>query len=117
MKQIISTASLGILRGSQMMFTDFADGGEMWTSTGPRERRRPILFSDRFTNLPVVTVTVSMWDMAQETAFRADLSAENVRVDGFDLVFRTWSDTRIARIRADWVALGPMRDDDQWDVE
>ena len=117
MKHIISTASLGILNGSHMIFADFADGGEMWTGRGPRERRHHVTFADQFTATPIVTVTISMWDMSQETAFRADISAENVRGDGFDMVFRTWSDTRVARIRADWTALGPMRSDDEWDVE
>lgn len=117
MKQIISTASLGILRGSQMMFADFADGGAMWTGTGPRERRQRVTFSDRFMTDPCVTVSISMWDMAQDTAFRADITAENVGAEGFDLVFRTWADSRVARIRADWLALGPMRAEDEWEVE
>ena len=36
--------------------------------------------------------------------------------DGFALVFRTWGDTRVARVRATWMAIGPVRDDDTWDV-
>ena len=47
---------------------------------------------------------------------RADLTVEHVTVSGFDLVFRTWGDTRIARLRVDWMAIGAMRDDDDWDV-
>ena len=35
---------------------------------------------------------------------------------GFQLVFRTWGDTRVARVRADWTAIGPVKDDDDWDV-
>ena len=35
----------------------------------------------------------------------------------FQLVFRTWGDTRVARIRADWTAIGPVRDADDWDVD
>ncbi|WP_338323027.1 H-type lectin domain-containing protein [Falsirhodobacter deserti] len=99
------------------MFADFADGGEMWTGQGPRERRHHVSFSGPFLKAPVVTVSISMWDMAQETAFRADISAENVDRDGFDLVFRTWSDSRVARIRADWTAMGSVRSDDEWAVE
>jgi hypothetical protein len=32
------------------------------------------------------------------------------------LVFRTWADTRVARIRADWTAIGAVRDEEDWDV-
>ncbi len=35
---------------------------------------------------------------------------------GSEIVFRTWSDTRIARIRADWMAIGSTRGEDEWDV-
>ena len=50
------------------------------------------------------------------TNLRADLTAEHVSEKGFHLVFRTWGDTRIARIRADWTAIGPVRDEDDWDI-
>jgi len=117
MTHIITTGSLGIMSGSHMMFSEFSNGGEMWTGKGQRERRHRVTFDQTFTSPPIVTATISMWDMAQETAFRADLQAENVDVTGFDLVFRTWSDSRVARIRADWTALGPMRSDDEWDID
>jgi hypothetical protein len=36
---------------------------------------------------------------------------------GFDLRFCTWGDTRIGRVRIGWQAIGPMKDDEMWDVE
>jgi hypothetical protein len=33
------------------------------------------------------------------------------------MVFRTWGDTRVARVRADWMAIGEQRSDEDWDVE
>ena len=36
---------------------------------------------------------------------------------GFEIVFRTWGDTRVARVRADWLALGEVADeDDAWEL-
>jgi hypothetical protein len=32
-------------------------------------------------------------------------------------VFRTWGDSRVARICADWMALGSVRGEDDWDVD
>jgi hypothetical protein len=112
----ISTHSVGIQQGSRILFSDFADGGAMWTGSGPRESRHAIRFAEPYHAPPAVTVGISMWDMDQKTNLRADIRAEHIDVVGFDLVFRTWGDTRVARIRADWLAIGPVRDEDVWDV-
>lgn len=99
-----------------MMFSDFADDGPMWTGSGPRESRQSVTFAEPFAAAPAVMVTISMWDADRRTNLRADIAAENVTEAGFDLVFRTWNDTRIARIRADWTAIGALRDDELWDL-
>lgn len=107
---------LGVDRGSKVLFSDFEHDGEMWTGSGPRKLRSAILFSEPFLMPPTVTVSMSMWDIAGESNQRADILAENVTEKGFDILFRTWGDTRVARVRADWLAIGEAPDDDQWDV-
>lgn len=107
---------IGIEQGSKILFSDYAHDGAMWTGSGPREVRQPQEFSESFVEPPVVTVGVSMWDIAHQTNSRADITAENVTTKGFEIVFRTWADTRVARIRADWMAIGQARDEDDWDV-
>ncbi|MBT8476981.1 MAG: H-type lectin domain-containing protein, partial [Alphaproteobacteria bacterium] len=59
---------------------------------------------------------ISMWDMDQKSNQRADISAEEITTEGFTIVFRTWGDTRVARVRADWTAIGPLPDEDDWEV-
>ncbi len=103
-------------QGSRILFSDFAHDGAMWTGSGPREARQEQLFAEPFQSPPVVTVGISMWDMDHKTNSRVDVTAENVTALGFDIVFRTWADTHIARIRADWLAIGQARDEDVWDV-
>ncbi len=98
------------------MFSDFADGGVMWTGNGARESRHIITFPEAYVAVPVVTVSISMWDMDQKSNSRADISADEVTAKGFHLVFRTWGDTRVARVRADWTAIGQAKDDDDWDL-
>ena len=88
----------------------------MWTGSGPREVRHVQAFSEPFQSPPVVTVSISMWDIDHKTNSRVDISADNITATGFEIVFRTWADTRNARIRADWMAIGQTRDDDDWDV-
>jgi len=113
----ITPHSVGLDQGSRMMFTDFAHDGPMWTGSGPRESRQAVRFAEAFAAPPAVLVTISLWDVDGQTNLRADISAENVTETGFDLVFRTWADTRIARIRADWTAIGAVRDEDMWDLD
>lgn len=110
------SGKIGIEQGTRVLFSDFANDGEMWAGDGPREVRQAQTFSEPFAAAPMVTVSISMWDMDHKTNSRADISAENITDSGFQIVFRTWNDTRVARIRADWMALGPVRDDDEWDV-
>lgn len=107
---------IGIEQGSRILFSDFAHDGAMWTGAGPREVRQQETFHEAFVEPPVVKVGISMWDIDHKTNSRVDISAENVTTKGFEIVFRTWADTRIARIRAEWMAIGLARDDDDWDV-
>jgi hypothetical protein len=116
MKRIISGRT-GIAQGSHVLFSDFADGGAMWTGSGPRESRHRVSFGQSYVEPPSVMVSISMWDLDQKSNARADISAEKITKAGFQLVFRTWGDSRVARIRADWMAIGPLRDEDVWDVE
>lgn len=110
------SGTIGIEQGSQVVFSDFAHDGTMWTGSGPREVRQTQEFAEPFAEAPVVMVGISMWDMDHKVNSRADIAAENVTKAGFDIVFRTWSDSRIARIRVDFTAIGPTRDEDAWDV-
>jgi hypothetical protein len=107
---------IGIEQGSKILFSDFAHDGAMWTGNGPREVRQSETFKEAFLEPPAVSVGISMWDIDHKTNSRIDISAEKITAAGFDIVFRTWADTRIARIRADWMAIGLVRDEDDWDV-
>ncbi|SMX38142.1 H-type lectin domain-containing protein [Maliponia aquimaris] len=107
---------IGVDQGNDEVFSDFANGGEMWTGDGARERRKPVLFSEPFLSDPTVQVSLSLWDMDQGANVRADIAAENITPTGFDLVFRTWSDTRVARVRMSWTAIGEVRSEDDWEL-
>lgn len=112
----ITSGRLGIDQGSRVLFSDFIHGGVMWTGEGDRESRHVVNFSEAFLEPPVVHVSLTMWDMDHKTNSRVDLMAEHITPEGFHLVFRTWGDTHVARVRADWVAFGATTDEDNWDV-
>ena len=111
-----SAGALGIQQGSRVLFADYADGGQMWTGQGDRESRHVVTFKEPFLEAPVVMVGISMWDIDHKHNARADITAEEVTPTGFHLIFRTWGDSRIARVRADWTAIGTVKDDDHWDI-
>lgn len=115
MKKLNST-TIGIDQGSTVLFQDFKHDGVMWAGTGTRTMRYEIVFSEKFKTPPAVTVGISMWDMDHNTNPRADISAENITPEGFHIVFNTWGDTRVARIRADWMAIGQLSNPDDWEL-
>jgi hypothetical protein len=104
----------GVDQGTITLFSDFESGGEMWTGTGPREARLKVTFSAPFRSVPSVHVTLSMLDIDRRHNQRFDLAAEAVTASGFEAVFRTWDDTKIARARATWMAIGALEDEDDW---
>lgn len=108
--------TIGVENGDVVLFSDYEDGGEMWTGSGQRERRLAVVFSEAFSQPPTVQLSPSLWDLDTKTIMRAEIISENTTESGFDLVFRTWGDTRIARMRIAWMAIGPLPADDDWDV-
>lgn len=107
---------IGVDQGEVALFSDFENNGPMWSETGAREARQTVKFSAAFRKPPSVQVSMALWDVHQDSAVRSALSAENIGEHSFDVVFRTWSDTRIARIRASWMAIGELPHDDDWDL-
>ncbi len=108
---------IGVDQGDVPLFSDFKDGGEMWIGTGPRERRKPVAFSEPFRSPPAVQVGLSLSDMDSGPHHRAEVTAENIGNEGFELVFRTWGDSRVARVRMTWLAIGELPHGDDWFVE
>lgn len=107
---------IGVDQGNVEVFSDFSDGGAMWTGSGLRERRAAVTFARPFRTEPAVHVGLSLWDMDHNANLRADLEADAVTQTGFDLVFRTWADSRVARVRMAWMAIGEMPHEDDWDL-
>jgi len=66
MKYLVNQ-TIGIEQGEHVLFSDYEDGGQMWTGTGPRERRNSVTFSTPFKEAPAVHVSLSMWDMDSVT--------------------------------------------------
>ena len=105
---------IGVDQGDLIPFSDFEHDGLMWTGQGARQSRGRVRFSQPFHAAPTVHLSLSMWDMSNTTNARVDLQAEDVGTEGFDILFRTWGDTRVARVRVSWLAIGELAHDDDW---
>lgn len=108
---------IGIVQDDAMLFSDFEHDGEMWTGEGPRQMRLHVALDEGFSAPPLVTVGLTMWDTSHDANARMDVTAEDIRPDGFAIVFRTWGDTKVARVRVGWQAIGPVRDDELWEID
>ena len=106
----------GIDQGEHIMFSDYENDGKMWSGSGTRQRKKMIIFSEPFEEPPAVHVSMSLMDLDKETNVRADVLAKNISNTGFDLIFRTWGDTRVARVRLSWIAMGGLVDKESWDL-
>jgi len=107
---------IGVDHGDVVMFSDFEHDGVMWTGDGARQTRAHVEFSESFRANPVVQVSMSMFDISNGANLRTDVQAEDITPDGFAIVFRTWGDTKIARVRVAWQAFGELRQSDEWDL-
>jgi len=113
----LKTSLIGVDQGSVVLFSDFNHNGEMWAGRGPREKRVTVLYGGIFMAPPIVHLSVDMWDFDQETNMRADLVTNHITREGFEIVFKTWGDTRIARLRTKWMAIGEIKSDEDWEVD
>jgi hypothetical protein len=115
MKRVASHL-IGVDQGETILFSDYEDNGEMWTGQGVRERRVTVKFSEPYRSAPMVHVNMSLLDMATGPSVRADLTAQNITPTSFEIVFCTWEDSRVARIRAAWISIGELIEDEQWQL-
>ena len=106
-----SSHEIGILSGEALLVSDFDNNGPMWNEDGDRIARHYVAFSERFIAPPVVHLGISMWDADTGSNLRGDLRVEDITLNGFHIVFQTWSDTRIARMRVSWMAIGAVPDE------
>lgn len=108
--------AVGVVNGL-VHFSGFENDGPLWTGQGPRVEKRHVRFDPPFVAPPVVHVSVTMWDISVIGNQRVDVQAAEVDARGFVVEFRTWGDTRVARARVGWMAIGAVRHDEDFDVD
>ena len=107
---------VGVVQGEVILFSDFDRDGDMWVGEGPRKSTQIITFSEPYARVPAVSCWISMQDISNETFTRTDVLADRITPKEFRIVFRTWGDTKIARIRVSWLAIGELAGEDDWEI-
>jgi hypothetical protein len=78
----------------------------LYSGIGERSYTTAVKFDSPFRVPPKVSLAISGQDVDESKNNRLHLVAENITVDGFDLVYKTWSDTVLYRVWATWTAIG-----------
>jgi hypothetical protein len=107
---------IGIDQGEVVLFSHFENDGQMWSGEGAREARKTVSFQNAFRKPPAVQVSVSLWDVHGQSPLRAEVTAQTITESTCDIVFKTWADSRIARIRVAWMAIGELPHEDDWEL-
>ena len=71
----------------------------------PREYVHRVEFKPALLVAPHVIASISSIDASNSFGIRAAVDVVNVSVTGFDLVFRTWSDSEVFGLSASWMAI------------
>lgn len=109
--------SVGVAHGHALLFSDYQENGEMWAGIGDRTVTRYVQFEEAFHAPPVVHLSISLLDLDHSVNPRLDLRAKSITSDGFQIAFSTWGDSKVARIRVSWMAIGEVRSTDMWDID
>jgi hypothetical protein len=105
-QKVLKTGSIQVISAAGELFNHVDDNLPMWAETGDRSVRLTVTFDEPFGETPALTLGVIGLDCDHNTNLRYSLSAEKVFREGFEVVFVTWGDTRIARTSVSWQAIG-----------
>ena len=107
-KQQITAPLVGmqIVTAAGELFNHVDNNGPMWYGDGDREVRLKVRFSAAFQKPPHVTLGITGIDSSMAQNLRFSLLAEAVTQESFEVVMKTWDDTKIARASVNWSAIG-----------
>ena len=76
-----------------------------------------VMFNAPFLAAPIVNLSIGLIDQDHAQHQRVVIEARNVSETGFIAEAHTWSDTRLARLSLNWMAIGAVAEPDKaWDV-
>ncbi|RPB27317.1 hypothetical protein L211DRAFT_834172 [Terfezia boudieri ATCC MYA-4762] len=98
--------------GQELSLSLKIDSGS-WNTAEVRDYRDPVVhtegrvkFSNKFTSLPTVIVSLLSADVSNEYNFRVNVYATDVNLEGFTVHVNSWADTKIYSCGVSWLAIG-----------
>lgn len=108
--KIVQAGHLPVLGWGDPAWTLASDGGkDMPSYPKTREFRTRVDFPYDFPATPKVIVALSYLDASpggSQKNLRIWAEAEKVNARGFELVLRTWDESKVMGVRVEWVAVG-----------
>lgn len=114
MQQPTGVEGTYVQQGQELLFEHYVDEGPMWAGYGERATASFVEFDRPYVDKPVVHVSISLLDVQTDPLIRYELTAENITSEGFEIIFKTWADSRFARVRVAWLAIGQAIRDEYW---
>lgn len=81
-------------------------GWSLRDGSGERIFSRAVAFESKFANAPKVVIGLSGLDVGANKNQRVTVAAKNITDSGFDVEYRTWSDTILHGVVVNWLAYG-----------
>lgn len=84
------------------------NGGSITSGTPPGDRqiKVPVVFKNKFEEIPQVQANINRIDAQSGPNLRAQVFVLDVTTKGFTLVLNTWADTVLYSFGANWFAYG-----------
>ena len=90
-------------------FIRFPNGGHyMNTGEGERTYEERIYFEEKYEKIPHVIASISGLDESNDISptVRIELKVENIDTAGFNLIIRTWNDSKLFNVKVSWTVFG-----------
>jgi hypothetical protein len=65
-----------------------------------------VAFDREYRSIPSVFAGFTLIDFADGTDHRLKLNVTNISTKGFEITLVTWCDTRMSKVKADWISFG-----------
>jgi hypothetical protein len=104
--KLASDVQLTLVQSGEVNGDTTTPGWGLGQGSGTRAYTFHVTFATTYAIPPTVQISITHMDMDTVPNSRLETYAANVTSQGFDLVFRTWSDSKVGGAGATWIAIG-----------
>ncbi len=102
----LDLGKMRIETGVARVFDHYSSGGSMFAGSGARKVSTIIKFGRKFRGDPVVHISIAALHHKNNHDLRHTTVVTNITNEDFEVTTSTWSDTKIALLSINWMAIG-----------